>query len=1050
MFEQPILTHPRFCFPTLKQKALLSPCGLETLIGITLLTYIIFGIIKWTLVRIISRHSRINDNEEIYNNLRIKGIKGYPKTLNKLVISIQILVGLEALLNITCIMLIFTEKERIGIAIPSYIIVSKIICSISWIINYTLVSSERKKWSYFTQGFWYLAFMLINIELYNRSMYILNNDDDNNNNNNNNDNNNNNNNNDDDDDICHKWTQNWTLIIICLLRYGINFMLVVCATTLTFFWRRSYESQGYGNINLQENNDDSELMDDDHDEDPLDTSIEDQQERLQSSTSEFQKPLSSIVEDPRYQPPHTLSDFYSKFKKLLPFVWPSHDIKLQIAIIICMLLLITGRIVNVLLPYRYKGLVDRLQDEEKVWKEIWKEILLFIGLRCLQGDVGLVNTVQNLLWIPVGQFTTREVSVKMFEHLLNLSLRFHLNRKTGEILRVQDRGVSSIVSILSSVIFNIIPTLVDIAIAIVIFTIAFDLFFGMIVFATMSLYIISTIIMTDWRTKYRRLTNLLDNNMEAKAVDSLLNYETVKLYAAEPFEVGQYTRAILDYQNADQKSNFTLYILNTAQNLIIQCGLLAGCILCASRISKGEMDVGDFVMYLTYILQLYGPLNWFGNYYRVIQKNFVDMEKMLDLLQESPEIKDLPQADPLVIKKGEVIFDKVSFSYDAKVPTLKSISFTIPSGSTVALVGPSGGGKSTIMRLLFRFYDVQSGRILVDGQDIRHVKQQDLRSCIGIVPQDTVLFNDTIKYNIRYGKIGANDRMVEEAAGAAQIHDKILGFSEGYGTKVGERGLRLSGGEKQRVAIARTILKNPQIVLLDEATSALDTRTERHIQKSLRKMTVNRTTLIIAHRLSTIVHADQILVLQDGEIVERGSHMELMQKEGVYNKLWNKQLKHHEKVKKEAETHQQDSGITTKAASSDSTSIANTVPSVNVDRFIREEEEEEEEEECGGSGGSSDGVNNTNVKGVNNNVKVTNNNIKATEHGNGNVTIRNNNKNNNNNNNNNNESNNNNNNNGSVSFTEEEGADGDDERQTTTPCESSDEEGDDTQLNHQS
>ncbi|CAG8454293.1 2138_t:CDS:10 [Diversispora eburnea] len=725
MFGQPILTHPHFCFPTLNQKALLSPCGLETLIGITLLTYIIFGIIKWTLLRVISRRNRINDNEEIYNNLRIKGIRGYPKTLNKLVISIQVLVGLEALLNI------------------------------------------------------------------------------------------------------------------------------------------------------------------------IYTSVEDQQEQLQSSTSGFQKP---IVEDPKYQPPHTLSDFYSKFKKLLPFVWPSHDIKLQIAIVICMLLLVMGRIVNVLLPYRYKGLVDRLQEEEKVWKEIWKEILLFIGLRCLQGDVGLVNTAQSLLWIPV-------VSVKMFEHLLNLSLRFHLNRKTGEILRVQDRGVSSIVSILSSVIFNIIPTLVDIVIAIVIFTIAFDLFFGMIVFATMSLYIVSTIIMTDWRTKYRRLTNLLDNNMEAKAVDSLLNYETVKLYAAEPFE------AILDYQSADQKSNFTLYILNTAQNLIIQCGLLAGCILCASRISKGEMNVGDFVMYLTYILQLYGPLNWFGNYYRVIQKNFVDMEKMLDLLQESPEIKDLPQADPLVIKKGEVIFDNVSFGYNAKFPTLKSISFTIPSGSTVALVGPSGGGKSTIIRLLFRFYDVQSGRILVDGQDIRHVKQQDLRSCIGIVPQDTVLFNDTIKYNIRYGKIGANDRMVEEAARAAQIHDKILGFPEGYGTKVGERGLRLSGGEKQRV--------NPQIVLLDEATSALDTRTERHIQKSL------------PHRLSTIVHADQILVLQDGEIVERGSHIELMQKEGVYYKLWNKQLKHHEKVKKEAEIHQQDSGITTKVASSDSASISNTMPSVN-------------------------------------------------------------------------------------------------------------------------
>ncbi|GES92098.1 ATP-binding cassette sub-family B member 6, mitochondrial [Rhizophagus clarus] len=468
--------------------------------------------------------------------------------------------------------------------------------------------------------------------------------------------------------------------------------------------------------------------------------------------------------------------------------------------------------------------------------------------------------------------------------------------------------------------------------------------------------------------------------MESKAVDSLLNYENVKLYAAESFEVKQYSDAIKSYQLADKKSNLTLYILNTTQNVVIQLGLLAGCLLCASRIRRGEMSVGDFVMYLTYIIQLYGPLNWFGNYYRVIQKNFVDMEKMLDLLQELPEVKDLPHAESLTVQKGEVIFDNVSFHYDPRVPTLKNISFTIPSGSTVALVGPSGGGKSTIFRLLFRFYDVQNGRILVDGQDIRHVRQRDLRSCIGIVPQDTVLFNDTIRYNIRYGKIGATDKEVEEAAEAAQIHDKILGFPDGYDTKVGERGLRLSGGEKQRVAIARTLLKNPQIVLLDEATSALDTHTERHIQKSLRRMTANRTTLIIAHRLSTIVHADQILVLQGGEIVERGSHLELMQMEGVYHKLWNKQLKNHEKMKREAENKQRLATTTATTV----TSIPTAASTSNiVNRFKKDDAEP--------------------------NINILGHGISPNESQNG-----------------------------STSFAEEEGADGDDERQTTTAHESSD------------
>ncbi|PKC56820.1 P-loop containing nucleoside triphosphate hydrolase protein [Rhizophagus irregularis] len=751
---------------------------------------------------------------------------------------------------------------------------------------------------------------------------------------------------------------------------------------LTFLWRRSNESNGYVCLDHHINHDISADDDTIINDDDIDTPSADVENPPISP--KLQKPI-SMADDPKYAPPKKLGEFLSKSKKLLPFLWPTHDVKLQIFILICILLLVAGRIVNILLPYQNKVLVEGLKRGEFVWKEI----LVFVGLRFLQGNVGLLNTLQNFLWIPVGQFTTREISVKMFEHLLNLSLRFHLSRKTGEILRVQDRGVSSIVSILSSFLFDVVPTLVDIAIAVVYFTYAFDIFFGMIVFVTMSLYLVSTIIMTEWRTKYRRLTNFLDNAMESKAVDSLLNYENVKLYTAESFEVNQYSDAIKSYQLADKKSNLTLYILNTTQNVVIQLGLLAGCLLCASRIRRDEMSVGDFIMYLTYIIQLYGPLNWFGNYYRVIQKNFVDMEKMLDLLQELPEVKHLPHAEPLTVQKGEVIFDNVSFYYDPRTPTLKNISFTIPSGSTVALVGPSGGGKSTIFRLLFRFYDVQNGRILVDGQDIRHVRQRDLRSCIGIVPQDTVLFNDTIRYNIRYGKIGATDKQVEEAAEAAQIHDKILGFPDGYDTKVGERGLRLSGGEKQRVAIARTLLKNPQIVLLDEATSALDTHTERHIQKSLRRMTVNRTTLIIAHRLSTIVHADQILVLQGGEIVERGSHLELMQIEGVYHKLWNKQLKHHEKIKREAENKQRLATTATTAATT-AASITNSASASNiVNRFKKEEEEDAETS------------------------------ISTTGHGISPNKSR----------------------NGTTSFAEEEGADGDDERQTTTAHESSDDEG---------
>ncbi|KAG0294412.1 Homocysteine S-methyltransferase 1 [Linnemannia gamsii] len=684
-----------------------------------------------------------------------------------------------------------------------------------------------------------------------------------------------------------------------------------------------------------------------------------------------------------YKRPTTFKEFHEHCKRLRPYIWPSKSRKLQIHILFCLALLVVGRVVNVLVPQQLGKVVNALRqvsdgatDENGKPRFVWVEIMVFIGLRALQGSIGAVDTLQGLLWIPVGQFNTRELAVRMFEHLLNLSLRFHLNRKTGEMLRVQDRGVSSIVTLLSSLLFNILPCLVDITVACIVLTNAFDIYFGIIVFVTMMCYIYATILMTDWRTRYRRESNALDNAVEARAVDSLLNYETIKLFATEEYEVGKYTEAIHAYQKADRKSQYTLGILNTTLNVVIQGGLALGCLLCAKRIAQKEMVVDQFVMYYAYIIQLYGPLNLFGTSYRSLQKNFIDMEKMLDLFQEPVEIQDLPEAKSLTMAGGEVVFENVSFGYNPLYPNLKSVSFKIPHGKKLALVGPSGGGKSTILRLLFRFYDPTQGRILIDGQDIRTVTQSSLRRKIGIVPQDTALFNESIGYNIGYGKIGQDqaqvfdparstmqrrriqsgessgaessrrvllsgkptklagrgrrsknasaslspetagitegdedadvegdgdeyeddedwedDGRIQAAAEAAQIHEIISRFPEAYATRVGERGMRLSGGEKQRVAIARTILKNPPILLLDEATSALDTQTERDIQNSIESISKDRTTLMIAHRLSTIVDADEILVIQKGEIAEQGSHEELMQAGGIYAAMWMQQLR---------------------------------------------------------------------------------------------------------------------------------------------------------------
>ncbi|XP_076292860.1 ABC transporter ATP-binding protein/permease Hmt-1 [Lasioglossum baleicum] len=588
-----------------------------------------------------------------------------------------------------------------------------------------------------------------------------------------------------------------------------------------------------------------------------------------------------------------------KVKVLAPFLWPKKSSMLQLRVIFCFALLISGRLINLYVPIYNKKIVDSLTGDSETFR--WDLVLIYVAFKFLQGGgtggMGVLNNARSFLWIRIQQYTTREIEVELFRHLHSLSLRWHLGRKTGEVLKAMDRGTDSINNLLNYVLFSIIPTIVDILVAVIFFISAFNQWFGLIVFVTMALYIAATIMVTEWRTKFQRRMNLADNAQRAQSVDSLLNFETVKYYGAEMYEVDSFRETIVTFQTEEWKSLVTLNILNTLQNVVVCSGLLAGSLLCLHMIvAKQGLTVGDYVLFASYIIQLYMPLNWFGTYYRAIQKNFIDMENMFDLLREEQEVIDAPGAGPLIVESGQVEFSNVAFGYSPEKLILKNVSFVVPPGKSVALVGPSGAGKSTIIRLLFRFYDVEQGAILIDGQNIKTVKQDSLRRAIGVVPQDTVLFNNTIKYNIRYGRIEAVDADIIAAAQNADIHERILSFPSGYETQVGERGLRLSGGEKQRIAIARTILKEPVVVLLDEATSALDTHTERNIQAALSKVCANRTTIIIAHRLSTIIHVDEILVLKDGEIVERGKHEELISHNGMYHSMWHAQLQNDQDV----------------------------------------------------------------------------------------------------------------------------------------------------------
>ncbi|XP_019378371.1 PREDICTED: ATP-binding cassette sub-family B member 6, mitochondrial [Gavialis gangeticus] len=528
-----------------------------------------------------------------------------------------------------------------------------------------------------------------------------------------------------------------------------------------------------------------------------------------------------------------------KLGLLLPLVWPRGSLRLQGLALLCLLLLGLERVVNLFVPLCYRNVVNELTAAAP-WHVLAWTVCTYVALKFLQGggagSTGFVSNLRSFLWVRVQQFTTRRVQLRLFAHLHGLALRWHLGRRTGEVLRSVDRGTASANSLLSYVVFSIAPTVADIVIGIVYFTSAFNAWFGLIVFLCMSLYL----------SECRHWGG--GGAWGSRAVDSLLNFETVKYYNAESYEVDRFNAAILKYQSSEWKVNASLALLNQTQNLVIGLGLLAGSLLCAYFVSEGKFQVGDFVLFGTYIIQLYTPLNWFGTYYRMIQSSFVDMENMFDLLNEEQEVKDAVNAGDLRFQAGRVEFENVHFSYVAGKEILQDVSFSVMPGQTLALVGPSGSGKTTVLRLLFRFYDVGSGCIRIDGQDIAKVRQASLRAHVGVVPQDTVLFNDSIANNIRYGRVGATDQDVQAAACAADIHDRILSFPDGYDTQVGERGLKLSGGEKQRVAIARTLLKDPGIILLDEATSALDTETERNIQASLTRVCADRTTIVVAHR----------------------------------------------------------------------------------------------------------------------------------------------------------------------------------------------------------
>ena len=564
-----------------------------------------------------------------------------------------------------------------------------------------------------------------------------------------------------------------------------------------------------------------------------------------------------------------------------------------------MVALISAKLVNVYVPFLYKSAVDALtphlsQTSGSAFGDGSPALLVLpIGFILLYGLARVLTQafgeLRDYLFERPEQHAQRTIALRTFRHLHQLSLAFHLDRQTGGLTRVIERGTRAISTVLSFMLFNIIPTLLEIVMVTVVLWVKFDWKYAVITFGTVSFYVYFTFAVTNWRTKYRRSMNERDTEANTKAIDSLLNYETVKYFGNEEHEYARYDRSLAAYQNEAIKSQWSLSLLNVGQGLIIGVAVISVMYMTALGVVEGRLTVGDFVLGNTLLLQLFIPLGFLGFVYREVNQGLVDMEKMFELLELGAEVTDSVGASPLAPESWDVEFDHVSFSYQPDRQILKDVSFRIPAGQTLAIVGPSGSGKSTIARLIFRFYDVTSGAIKIGGENIRDVQQASLRKSLGIVPQDTVLFNDSIGYNIGYGRPSAGQPSVEDAARLAQVDQFVQGLTKKYETPVGERGLKLSGGEKQRVAIARTILKNPPILLFDEATSALDSHTEKEIQASLRDVSRNRTTLVIAHRLSTIIDADEIIVLKSGEVVERGRHTDLLARGGEYAVMWRKQ-----------------------------------------------------------------------------------------------------------------------------------------------------------------
>jgi len=582
-------------------------------------------------------------------------------------------------------------------------------------------------------------------------------------------------------------------------------------------------------------------------------------------------------------------DDWKTIRTLMPYLWPHARFDLRVRVFMAMAFLLVAKGATVTVPVILKYAVDELSAPTMMVGLAAVPVALLMAYGAARIFSLAFKELQAAIFANVTHYAIREVALQTFKHLHQLSLRFHLERQTGGLSRAIERGTSGIEFLLRMMLFNIIPTIVEIALVGVLLWTILSPSFALATLGTIGAYVVWTVALTNWRTRFRREMNDNDSSAHTKAIDSLLNYETVKYFGNEKHEASRFDVALAGYEKAAIKSKTSLALLNTGQGAIIAVGVTIVMLMAGYGVADGALTVGDFVLVNTYMLQLYLPLNFLGSAYREIKHSLTDMEDMFGLLDAPEEVQDAPGAPALDIKGGELKFDAVTFAYDPRRPVLKDVSFTVPSGKSVAIVGASGAGKSTLSRLLFRFYDIGGGAITIDGQDIRAVAQSSLRAAIGIVPQDTVLFNDSIYYNIAYGRTGASPGEIENAAKLAKIHDFVMSLPDGYETVVGERGLKLSGGEKQRVAIARTILKAPQILLFDEATSALDTHTEKEIQASLREVAAGRTSLVIAHRLSTVVDSDEILVLDKGEIKERGAHADLLNQNGLYATMWQRQ-----------------------------------------------------------------------------------------------------------------------------------------------------------------